>query len=170
MFLIRYVSDNLDRLRGNTIFWTLKQIWLIRQLSNLDLIIFFHGTCASFLFSCISFIKVLIFILIGAFAIQSSDYSPWQQGCHAVSSLIANPQCGIKVLLLNNCQLGLAGVAQIIQAIAGCNIKAKFVYEAQNGQLFFINIEFFINQVTTILKNSIWLITLILINIPCNVT
>lgn len=42
-----------------------------------------------------------------------------QEGCNAVSSLIANPQCGIKVLALNKCQLGLAGVVQIIQAVAG---------------------------------------------------
>ncbi|XP_022132859.1 protein TONSOKU isoform X2 [Momordica charantia] len=42
-----------------------------------------------------------------------------QEGCNAVSSLIANPQCGVKVLVLNKCQLGIAGVVQIIQAVAG---------------------------------------------------
>ncbi|XP_022977670.1 protein TONSOKU isoform X2 [Cucurbita maxima] len=42
-----------------------------------------------------------------------------QEGCNAVSSLIANPQCGLKVLLLNKCQLGLDGVVQIIQSVAG---------------------------------------------------
>ena len=72
-------------------------------------------------------------MLTDALAIQSPDYSAWPQGCNAVSSLIANPQCGIKVLALNKCQLGLAGVVQIIQAVAGCKIKAKFLYEAQSG-------------------------------------
>ena len=74
--------------------------------------------------------------------IQSPDYSAWPQGCNAVSSLIANPQCGLKVLLLNKCQLGLDGVVQIIQSVAGCNINAKFSFEAQNGQLFVINVNF----------------------------
>ncbi|KAL4020376.1 hypothetical protein IC575_019150 [Cucumis melo] len=62
--------------------------------------------------SCISIIQRMHELNLSGNAIM-------KEGCHAVSSLIANPQCGIKVLLLNNCQLGQAGVAQIIQAIAG---------------------------------------------------
>ncbi|XP_042971160.1 protein TONSOKU-like isoform X1 [Carya illinoinensis] len=41
-----------------------------------------------------------------------------QEGANALSSLLMNPQCGLRVLRLNKCQLGLAGVLCIIQALA----------------------------------------------------
>ncbi|KAK7822727.1 protein tonsoku [Quercus suber] len=41
------------------------------------------------------------------------------EGANALSSLLLNPQCCLKVLILNKCQLGLAGVLQIVQALAG---------------------------------------------------
>ncbi|XP_021899947.1 protein TONSOKU [Carica papaya] len=44
-----------------------------------------------------------------------------QEGTSALASLLTNPQCCLKVLVLNKCQLGLAGVLQIIQALADNN-------------------------------------------------
>ncbi|KAL4644059.1 hypothetical protein ACB092_02G135700 [Castanea dentata] len=41
------------------------------------------------------------------------------EGANALSSLLLNPQCCLKVLILNKCHLGLAGVLQIVQALAG---------------------------------------------------
>ncbi|XP_034683390.1 protein TONSOKU [Vitis riparia] len=41
-----------------------------------------------------------------------------QEGGSALASLLMNPHCCLKVLVLNNCQLGLAGVLQIIQALS----------------------------------------------------
>ncbi|KAK3211640.1 hypothetical protein Dsin_016346 [Dipteronia sinensis] len=40
-----------------------------------------------------------------------------QEGGSTLSSLIMNPQCSLKVLVLNKCQLGLAGVLQLVQAL-----------------------------------------------------
>ncbi|XVF17047.1 hypothetical protein REPUB_Repub10bG0083400 [Reevesia pubescens] len=39
-------------------------------------------------------------------------------GGNALASLLMNPQCCLKVLNLNKCQLGMAGILQIIQALA----------------------------------------------------
>ncbi|KAI6691916.1 hypothetical protein NL676_019626 [Syzygium grande] len=41
-----------------------------------------------------------------------------QEGISALASVLVHPQCGIKVLILNKCQLGLSGVVKIIQALA----------------------------------------------------
>lgn len=41
------------------------------------------------------------------------------QGANTLTSLLANPECSMKVLLLNKCHLGLSGVAQIIKSLAG---------------------------------------------------
>ncbi|KAL5752076.1 hypothetical protein ACOSQ2_022583 [Xanthoceras sorbifolium] len=41
-----------------------------------------------------------------------------QEGGNILSSLLMNPQCSLKVLILNKCQLGLAGVLQLVQALA----------------------------------------------------
>ncbi|KAK0605730.1 hypothetical protein LWI29_030110 [Acer saccharum] len=40
-----------------------------------------------------------------------------QEGGSALSSLLMNPQCSLKVLVLNKCHLGLAGVLQLVQAL-----------------------------------------------------
>ncbi|XVF61874.1 hypothetical protein PTKIN_Ptkin08bG0169300 [Pterospermum kingtungense] len=41
-----------------------------------------------------------------------------QEGGNALASLLMNPQCCLKVLNLNKCQLGMAGILQIIHALA----------------------------------------------------
>ncbi|XP_056168052.1 protein TONSOKU isoform X3 [Syzygium oleosum] len=41
-----------------------------------------------------------------------------QEGISALASVLVHPQCGIKVLILNKCQLELSGVVEIIQALA----------------------------------------------------
>ncbi|KAF7840080.1 Protein TONSOKU [Senna tora] len=43
------------------------------------------------------------------------------EGSNTLSSLLINPQCCLKVLVLKNCQLGLAGVLHIIEALAENN-------------------------------------------------
>ncbi|XP_017977769.1 PREDICTED: protein TONSOKU isoform X1 [Theobroma cacao] len=40
------------------------------------------------------------------------------EGGNALASLLINPQCCLKALILNKCQLGMAGILQIIQALA----------------------------------------------------
>ncbi|KAJ4966104.1 hypothetical protein NE237_017953 [Protea cynaroides] len=44
--------------------------------------------------------------------------SPGPEGVNALLSLLTNPECCLKVLVLNKCHLGLVGVLQIIEAIA----------------------------------------------------
>ncbi|XP_010025556.2 protein TONSOKU [Eucalyptus grandis] len=44
-----------------------------------------------------------------------------QEGISALASVLVHPQCGIKILILNKCQLGLSGVVEIIQALAENN-------------------------------------------------
>ncbi|KAI3427482.1 uncharacterized protein J3R85_009533 [Psidium guajava] len=41
-----------------------------------------------------------------------------QEGISALASVLVHPQCSIKVLILNKCQLGLSGVVEITQALA----------------------------------------------------
>ncbi|XP_062147613.1 protein TONSOKU [Alnus glutinosa] len=41
------------------------------------------------------------------------------EGTDVLSSMLMNPRCCLKVLILKKCQLGLAGVLHIIQALAG---------------------------------------------------
>lgn len=40
------------------------------------------------------------------------------EGGNALASLLANPQCSMKVLILNKCNLGLSGVTQIIKSLS----------------------------------------------------
>ncbi|XP_043698218.1 protein TONSOKU [Telopea speciosissima] len=44
--------------------------------------------------------------------------SPGPEGANALVSLLTNPECCLKVLVLNECHLGLVGVLQIIEALA----------------------------------------------------
>lgn len=59
------------------------------------------------------------YIALKAFHFLERLNSWWTQGGSALASLLMNPHCCLKVLVLNNCQLGLAGVLQIIQALSG---------------------------------------------------
>ncbi|KAF7834177.1 protein TONSOKU [Senna tora] len=43
------------------------------------------------------------------------------EGSYALSSLLINPQCCLKVLVLRKCQLGLAGILHIIEALGENN-------------------------------------------------
>ncbi|KAM6590602.1 hypothetical protein CsatA_013207 [Cannabis sativa] len=44
-----------------------------------------------------------------------------QQGTGPLSSMLMNPQCCLKVLVLEKCQLGVGGILQILQALADNN-------------------------------------------------
>ncbi|XP_048233146.1 protein TONSOKU isoform X2 [Ricinus communis] len=41
-----------------------------------------------------------------------------QEGVNAITSLLVNPRCCLKVLVLNKCQLGLTGVLQVIKTLS----------------------------------------------------
>jgi hypothetical protein len=41
------------------------------------------------------------------------------QECDAIRALLSNPQCSLRSLTLDRCNLGLAGTVGIIQALAG---------------------------------------------------
>jgi hypothetical protein len=41
------------------------------------------------------------------------------QGCDAIQAMLVNPQCSIRSLTLDRCNLGLAGIVCIIQALSG---------------------------------------------------
>ncbi|XP_050205266.1 protein TONSOKU isoform X2 [Mercurialis annua] len=41
-----------------------------------------------------------------------------QEGTNAITSLLMNPRCCLKVLILNKCQLGLNGVLQVIKTLS----------------------------------------------------
>ncbi|XP_012086071.1 protein TONSOKU isoform X1 [Jatropha curcas] len=56
-----------------------------------------------------------------------------QEGTSALVSLLMNPQCSLKVLVLNKCQLGLTGVLQVIQALSE-NDNLEKLYLADNAE------------------------------------
>ncbi|KQK02062.1 protein TONSOKU isoform X2 [Brachypodium distachyon] len=41
------------------------------------------------------------------------------EGCDAVGAVLANPQCSLRSLTLDRCNLGLGGITRVIQALAG---------------------------------------------------
>ncbi|GMY39701.1 protein TONSOKU isoform X2, partial [Fagus crenata] len=55
-------------------------------------------------------------------------------GANALSSLLLNPRCCLKVLILNKCQLGHAGVLHIIQALS-VNDSLQKLHLADNVDL-----------------------------------
>ncbi|XP_010247270.1 PREDICTED: protein TONSOKU [Nelumbo nucifera] len=62
------------------------------------------------------------FLLIGGIIeLNLAGNSTGQEGANAIASLLMNPQCCLKVLLINKCILGLAGILQIVQALAENN-------------------------------------------------
>ncbi|KAF2284375.1 hypothetical protein GH714_021245 [Hevea brasiliensis] len=57
-----------------------------------------------------------------------------QEGSSAIASLLMNPRCCLKVLVLNKCQLGLAGVLQVIKALSE-NDQLEELHLADNTNL-----------------------------------
>ncbi|KAF0931168.1 hypothetical protein E2562_002524 [Oryza meyeriana var. granulata] len=56
------------------------------------------------------------------------------EGCHAIGALLANSQCSLRSLTLDRCNLGLAGIVCIIQALAG-NGQLEELRMAENTNL-----------------------------------
>ncbi|KAM3244362.1 hypothetical protein ACQJBY_055975 [Aegilops geniculata] len=56
------------------------------------------------------------------------------EGCDAVGAILANPQCGLRSLTLDRCNLGLGGITRIIQALAG-NDQLEELSVAENANL-----------------------------------
>ncbi|KAJ6419255.1 hypothetical protein OIU84_029382 [Salix udensis] len=57
-----------------------------------------------------------------------------QEGTNALVSLLTNPRCCLKVLVLDKCQLGLTGILQMIQAL-GENDYLEELHLADNADL-----------------------------------
>ncbi|KMZ57606.1 Protein TONSOKU [Zostera marina] len=57
-----------------------------------------------------------------------------KENCPAISSLLANPKCSLKVIVLNNCRLGLSGIFYIIQALKE-NKTLEEIHVANNVDL-----------------------------------
>ncbi|KAJ6289266.1 hypothetical protein OIU76_025139 [Salix suchowensis] len=57
-----------------------------------------------------------------------------QEGTNALVSLLTNPRCCLKVLVLDKCQLGLTGILQMIQAL-GENDYLEELHLADNANL-----------------------------------
>nr|BAD19291.1 putative BRUSHY1 [Oryza sativa Japonica Group]BAD19549.1 putative BRUSHY1 [Oryza sativa Japonica Group] len=55
-------------------------------------------------------------------------------GCEAIGVLLSNPQCSLRSLTLDRCNLGLAGIVGIIQALAG-NDRLEELRIAENTNL-----------------------------------
>ncbi|KAI4982503.1 hypothetical protein ZWY2020_022995 [Hordeum vulgare] len=56
------------------------------------------------------------------------------EGCDAVGAILANPQCSLRSLTLDRCNLGLGGITRIIQALAG-NDQLEELRVAENANL-----------------------------------
>lgn len=47
-----------------------------------------------------------------------------QQGCSKLASLLSDPDCSLRVLVINKCELGFAGVISILQALSkNCSLE-----------------------------------------------
>ncbi|GKU95150.1 hypothetical protein SLEP1_g8546 [Rubroshorea leprosula] len=67
-----------------------------------------------------------------------------QEGSNALASLLVNPQCCVKALILDKCQLGMVGILKILQALAenesleelslASNADADKLFRVQNAK------------------------------------
>ncbi|PRQ49276.1 putative 43kDa postsynaptic protein [Rosa chinensis] len=58
-------------------------------------------------------------MVCGILELSLSGNPIMQEGSNALSSMLLNSQCCLKVLVLQKCQLGISGILQIIQALSG---------------------------------------------------
>ncbi|KAL6635242.1 hypothetical protein ACP70R_027913 [Stipagrostis hirtigluma subsp. patula] len=56
------------------------------------------------------------------------------EGCDAIQAMLVNPQCSIRSLTLDRCNLGLAGIVRIIQALSG-NDQLEELRMAENTNM-----------------------------------
>ncbi|CAM0943633.1 unnamed protein product [Alopecurus aequalis] len=56
------------------------------------------------------------------------------EGCDAVGAMLANPQCSLRSLTLDRCNLGLGGITRIVQALTG-NDQLEELLVAENTNL-----------------------------------
>ncbi|KAJ8504389.1 hypothetical protein OPV22_005275 [Ensete ventricosum] len=71
-------------------------------------------------------------LLSGILDLNITGNSINQEGCDALSSVLMDPKCSIRSLVLDNCQLGLVGMVQIIQALAE-NESLEELHLAENA-------------------------------------
>ncbi|KAL6227965.1 hypothetical protein ACLB2K_001919 [Fragaria x ananassa] len=72
--------------------------------------------------------------ICGILELSLSGNPIMQEGSNALSSILLNSQCCLKVLALQKCQLGISGVLQIIQALSG-NVCLEELNLAENADL-----------------------------------
>ncbi|KAL6219796.1 hypothetical protein ACLB2K_007555 [Fragaria x ananassa] len=72
--------------------------------------------------------------ICGILELSLSGNPIMQEGNNALSSMLLNSQCCLKVLALQKCQLGISGVLQIIQALSG-NVCLEELNLAENADL-----------------------------------
>ncbi|KAL2342941.1 hypothetical protein Fmac_004226 [Flemingia macrophylla] len=66
--------------------------------------------------NCVLNISINFFCFILELNLEGNPIMP--EGANSIYSLLVNPQCCLKVLVLRKCQLGLAGILHIIEALA----------------------------------------------------
>ncbi|XP_074592225.1 protein TONSOKU [Curcuma longa] len=72
-----------------------------------------------------------LILLGGILELNIAGNSIGQEGCNALRSALIDPRCSLKSLILENCQLGLAGIIRIIQALAD-NESLEELHLAEN--------------------------------------
>ncbi|OMO98309.1 Leucine-rich repeat, ribonuclease inhibitor subtype [Corchorus olitorius] len=66
----------------------------------------------------ISELKTDLTFISGILELNLGGNPIMHEGADALASLLMNPHCCLKVLILNKCQLGVAGILQVLQALA----------------------------------------------------
>ncbi|KAK8618830.1 hypothetical protein V6N13_132809 [Hibiscus sabdariffa] len=66
----------------------------------------------------ISELNTNVFFISGILELNLQGNPIMEEGGNALASLLMNPQCCLKVLNLNKCQLGMAGILQLVHALA----------------------------------------------------
>ncbi|KAL9462342.1 hypothetical protein AB3S75_000365 [Citrus x aurantiifolia] len=68
--------------------------------------------------TCIHKFTASVSLVHGILELNLGGNPIMKEGANALASLLMNPQCCLKVLVLSKCQLGLAGVLQLIKALS----------------------------------------------------
>lgn len=76
-------------------------------------------------------LNVEVSLIYGILELNLGGNPLTQEGGKALASLVANPQCSLKVLVLSRCQLGLVGILRILEELA-CNSYLEELNLAEN--------------------------------------
>ncbi|XP_071916680.1 protein TONSOKU-like [Coffea arabica] len=76
-------------------------------------------------------LNIEVSLIYGILELNLGGNPLMQEGGKALASLVANPQCGLKVLVLSKCQLGPVGILRILEELA-CNSSLEELNLAEN--------------------------------------